>query len=208
MSYPEEQACLVEVLQKFSTPVIVDLGARRGEDTRWMLEAVADRQPWAICVEADIGNFLKLQASGLSATFVYGAIADHEGSCFFWENHDFEWGFGSIYDPVPGKLSVDYHKFIRTGPIPCFTFDTLCDKFHVDQISLICADIHGAEKDMIKHGQRALRRTSYLFVEFFNEPMYYGMATKKELLAMLPGWQVAREFPWNMLLKNQEVQDG
>lgn len=206
MSFPEEKQAIIKILKECDRPCIVELGAQDGEDMEWALQAIADKNPLAIMVEADRFLFEALVKRVPGHLHIYGAIADHDGTCDFWENHAPQtgWGYGSIYSPLPGN-SVDYSFFKKTGPIPCFTFDTICEKHNIGRIDLLRVDIHGAEKDMIRHGQEALKRTRHLFIEFFETPTYSGMATRSELLAMLPGWTVIKQFPWNLLLRNDNA---
>ncbi len=203
MTFPSERQAVTTILTGFTLPTIVELGAHEGEDMEWMLEAVGGKPARAVMIEADHINFMKLVTRGLPGKHYYrhGAIADHDGTCDFWECRDSGGGFGSIYPPLEG-LSVSAAQFKKAGPIPCFTFDRLFDDARLATIDLLWADIHGAEKDMIAFGQKALARTRYMFVECFDTPVYEGMATKAELLAALPGWTVIETFPWNMLLHN------
>ncbi len=203
MSFPEEKEALISIARNCENPTIVELGAQDGEDMEWLLAACQHKNPRAVMVEADQYLFSYLVKRVPGHRHVYGAIADHDGECMFWENHAPQTGcgYGSIYDPLPGN-SVDYSYFKKTGPIPCFTFDTLYRKYEIGRIDILRVDIHGAEKDMIQHGQEALKNTRHLFIEFFDEPTYLGMATRTQLLAMLPGWTVIKQFPWNLLLRN------
>lgn len=213
MTFPEERLAITNLLRLVPDPVcIVELGAHEGEDTAWMLNALAGRNSHAILVEADRVNYEVLLAEGFSAsgtrtTAILGAIAGHNGLCTFWANRDRGGGYGSIYKPIPGQLSVDYSQFHQTLPVSCFTLDSLylgqMRTLGLDHIDLLYVDIHGAEKDMITHGQAALERTRYLFIEATDTPMYEGAATSSELQGMLPGWKLLQVFPWNLLLKNE-----
>lgn len=205
MSFPEEKEATIQVLKDIARPSIVELGSQNGEDMEWILESCAGRQPRAVMVEADHANFMKLVTRRMPGKhlYIHAAIAGYDGECEFWENHDLGWGYGSIYAPLPGN-SVNYDLFKKVGPIPCFTFDSLWRENEIGGIDLLRADIHGAEKDMIQFGQEALKNTRYLFIEAVETPLYEGMATRTELLAMLPNWTVVQQFPWNLLLRNND----
>jgi 2-O-methyltransferase len=219
MTFPEERTAITNLLRTIPGPVcIVELGAHEGEDTAWVLDAIASTQrvPYAVLVEADPVNFKILEHSYSPANcrypceLVYGAIAAHDGTCEFNANRSTGGGYGSIYAPNHSALGVDSTKWEKIESIPCFTFDTLFREQHLDHIDLLWVDIHGAEKDMIQFGQEALQHTRYLFVEAVdwwngNSPvrMYEGAATSSEIQAMLPGWKLLQTFPWNLLLKNE-----
>ncbi len=199
MTYPEEQTAISKILAERDSPCLVELGAQDGSDTEWMIEA--SRRPKVFCIEADPLNFEDLTAKMLPIVAVHGAIADHTGICEFWGSRSSGGGFGSIYRPLDG-LSVPPDEFSGIGPVPCYTFDDFCSRHNIGQIDLLYVDIHGAERDMIDHGRAAISRTRYLFMEVFNRAVYQNMATRDQLLAMLPGWVLMQEFPWNLLLKN------
>jgi FkbM family methyltransferase len=213
MSFPEERAAVTQILKALPDPVcIVELGAQDGGDAAWMLQVLAGRGPRCVLVEADRINFELLPPQGFTDTpegpmvAIYGAIADHTGTCDFWENRDCGGGFSSIYEPNREHLSVDASQWRKVGPIPCFTFDDLYAKLKLSHIDLLYVDIHGAEKDMVTHGQKALKHTKYLFIEAVDYRMYEGAATGEELQAMLPGWKLLETFPWNILLINMEYE--
>jgi hypothetical protein len=57
---------------------------------------------------------------------------------------------------------------------------------------------------MIAGATWALANTRYLLTECDRIEMYNGQATRDELLALLPGWQLIEEWPANanLLLRN------
>jgi FkbM family methyltransferase len=199
MTFPEEHAAICKILWERDSPCVVELGAHDGSDTEWML--AASKHPNIFAIEADLINFHSLISKMLPILAVYGAIAGHSGICDFWGSRSSGGGYGSIYRPMNG-LSVPADEFTGIGPVPCYTFDDFCNNHAIGQIDLLYVDIHGAERDMIEHGRAAIGRTRYLFMEVFNYSAYQNMATRDQLLAMLPGWTLMQEFPWNVLLKN------
>jgi len=220
MTFPEERAAITEILERTGNSVcLVDLGAHLGEDTAWMLEVLKDHKDvQAVMIEADRLNFNLLvqeyfpnvsdeerqQTCLISRSIIAGhfAIADRNGSCDFYSCTASGGGFGSVYRPIPDKIAVSVDDFRLVRNIPCIKLDTLFDLCVLESIDLLWVDIHGAEKDMIAHGQKALSRTKYMMIEAVAESMYEGAAMKSELIEMLPGWTVLKEFPWNLLLKN------
>jgi FkbM family methyltransferase len=221
MSYPEEKAAIQEILKTFEHPVIVDLGAHQGTDEEWMLESC--KPETLVMVEADEKNFRVLANKFFPDKEVFGfasgpsvldggkvilsrnAIAPYDGLCDFYSSEAEGGGYGSIYRPI-GGLNAPVESFTHNvRNTVSMKFDTLFDALQLDHIDLLWVDIHGAEKDMIAHGQKALAKTGYLFIEFFNDRKYEGMATGEELKAMLPEWELMQTFPWNMLLRNKNT---
>ena len=188
--------------------MIVDLGAYNGSDTQWMIDA--SRNPRVIAVEADPDNFCTLAALRLNATIIYGAIADHTGTCDFWACYTGRGrGSGSIRPPS-GHLDLngtdwDFRKLDES--IPCYSLDDIFREQGLDHIDLLWVDIQGAERDMIAGGQNALKHSRYLFIESeYEKELYAGQAMRPELLALLPGWTVSHTFDFNLLLRNDAYQ--
>lgn len=204
MTFPDERAILEGILKRARGTHVVELGAHDGEDTAWMTQVNQNLR--FLCVEADPVNYAVLVGRNLPAAIpVHGAIYDHDGTCEFWQSRSNGGGFGSIYQPFD-SCGVSARDFTKIGPIPCYTMDSLCEQYRVQEIELLYVDIHGAEKDMIAHGRKALSKTRYLFMEVFGHEAYAGMVRRDALLSMLPHWKTIHEFPWNVLLENEEMK--
>jgi FkbM family methyltransferase len=216
MSFPEEQAAIKEILKQFEHPTIVDLGAHQGTDEEWMLQ-VCEPERIMMC-EPDPDNFKVLcekffpgqdvpfVAYNEKFTVARNCIGPHDGFTDFYASASCGGGFGSMYKPI-GGLSVPVDEFHKIQSVICMKFDTFMEVTppHPEHIDLLWVDIHGAEKDMIAHGQKALSKTRFMFIEYFDNRLYEGMATGSELKAMLPGWELIKTFPWNMLLRNKNT---
>ena len=70
------------------------------------------------------------------------------------------------------------------------------------KIDLLWCDIQGAENLMIAGGQKALQHTRYLVMEAGTVELYEGESLRPELISMLPGWKVLREFEDNVVMQN------
>ncbi len=206
MSSDNEMLAVGAVLRDCKDPVIVDLGSYQGEDANWMASYVRDRQSEIIMVEADKENFATVAnvAGHIGATAIWGAISDHTGMCDFWACYTSDGrGSGSIRKPTGHLREKPWYDFRLLGEkIPCYDLDTIFAKAGLDHIDVLWVDIQGAERDMIKGGQAALKRTRYLFIESEERELYDGQALRPELLAMLPGWTVTHVFDFNLFLRN------
>jgi hypothetical protein len=67
--------------------------------------------------------------------------------------------------------------------------------------------VQGSEREVIAGGAEALSHTHYLFMEAEMRELYEGMALKPELLEMLPGWRVLRDFGYNVLMENKNFTE-
>jgi FkbM family methyltransferase len=213
MSTPAERAAISAILKKIPAPAtIMDLGAYQGEDSAWMITACSyPPAPRCIMVEADKRNFDVLKQNftafwGVRAVMHHAAIADHTGTCeiYLCDNREGpENGSSSIRKPTGHLHHFPRFEFKRTETINCYTLDDLFEREELDHIDVLWADLQGAENQLIAGGQRALAKTKWLFIEAEEVEMYEGQSVRPDLLAMLPGWTVAQEFDYNLLLRNE-----
>ena len=73
----------------------------------------------------------------------------------------------------------------------------------MEDIDFIWADVQGAEGDMIRGGQRALAKTRFLYTEYCNRELYEGQLSLRQMLGLLPEFEVVRRFPNDVLLENR-----
>ena len=109
---------------------------------------------------------------------------------------------GSLRAP---KLHLDrfpWCKFVRTASVEVRTLDTWSRKHAPGMIDFIWADVQGAEADLVRGGPETLARTRFLFTEYCNVEMYEGQPSLQAILGMLPGFEVVRRFPDDVLLRN------
>lgn len=109
---------------------------------------------------------------------------------------------GSLRAPKKHVQKFPWCKFVRVVKVPVSTLDSWTEMNGIDQIDLIWADMQGAEGDLATSGSTALMRTRYLFCEYSNEELYEGEPTLEALLDMMPGFEVLRRFPFDVLLRN------
>jgi hypothetical protein len=58
---------------------------------------------------------------------------------------------------------------------------------------------------MIAGGRETLKRTRFMMIEAEPEvELYEGQALKPELIAMLPEWEIVKDFGYNLLMANRE----
>lgn len=206
MATTQEQAAVVTAMLAIENPVIVELGAYRGEEYQWLRALNPARY---IAVEADPQNVPWLQnAIGEHAQVVHCAIADHSNGVELHQCHNDASqaaGSSSIRKPTGHLHYFPWCGFREPMRVPSLRLDDLWKLYGLGFIDLIWCDIQGAERDMIAGGHVALGRTRYLMIEAEEVEMYDGQATKPELLAMLPDWEVIGDFGYNLLLKNRKL---
>lgn len=112
-------------------------------------------------------------------------------------------GSSSLLKPTGVTTVWPRMKFDSTTKVWCFTYDELFDNAGVDIVDFIWADIQGAEINLIRGGQKALKKTRYLYAEYSNGGLYQGDASLDKLLDALPeGWEIAEDFKGDVLFGN------
>lgn len=206
MSSEPEINAVTNILKGCDNPCIVDLGSYDGSDAWWMAQAVAGKPRKMIMVEADKENYARVEqvAKTIGATSIFGAISDHTGESEFWACYTGEGrGSGSIQKPTGHLIEKPWYDFrLLDSKIPCYSLDDIFAKEGLGHIDLLWVDIQGAEANMIRGGQNALRLTRYLFIEAEKRILYDGQVIQADLLKMLPGWTVIGDFDFNLLLRN------
>jgi FkbM family methyltransferase len=67
-------------------------------------------------------------------------------------------------------------------------------------------DVQGAEGLVLQGGQETLKRICYWFCECDPRPNYQGQANLDELVALLPGFELVKEYPgYNFLFRNLSI---
>ena len=183
--------------------VFLEFGANKGEDTRWLAELPGVTMH---AVEADPRNHPKVPSN---VTLHKLAIAAHDGTCpliLSKERHGREWTLSSsIRKPKNHLTLMPEITFGDAVEVPCTTLDTFAEKNGIGAVSLIWADIQGAERDLVEGGQETLARTRYFYTECVDWEEYEGQVTLEELLAMLPRWSVVHRWEYDVLLKNEAM---
>lgn len=194
---------VAEIVSSVTNPVILELGAQHGSDTRW-LRGLCRGPTTYVAVEPDERHVQNLrQVQGISLALV--AIADHVGRIpFHLAEHPTELpASSSIRRPTGHLRASPLVTFPRSVSVPCETLDSLARWFGLRHVDLIWADIQGAEKDMVLGGRETLARTDWLFVESYEEEMYEGQAVRSEFLAMLSDWEVIQSEHEDILLRRK-----
>jgi len=211
MSNIEEQSAIRELLTGIDGPIIVELGAHVGEEYGWLSALKPSKY---IMVEPDHKNFcsmlLQLPLPCPEGTWLLeAAISSHDGIGTFYESVNTQAhnrASGSTRKPTGHLKYFPEVTFSTPATIRHKKLDTLAVERDITHIDLLWVDIQGAERDMITGGRETLARTRYMMIEA--EPdveMYEGQALKPELIAMLPGWEVVRDFGYNLLMRNENL---
>jgi FkbM family methyltransferase len=109
---------------------------------------------------------------------------------------------GSLRVPKAHRERHPWCKFTRTISVEVRTLDAWSRKHAPGQVDFIWADVQGAEGDLVRGGAETLARTRWFYCEYSDEELYEGEPTLAALLDLLPGFQVVRCYPHDVLLRN------
>lgn len=211
MDAAEEKAVkrILEAIPEY--PVIVELGAYRGEDgERFETMLRKGEQLMHVMVEPDPVNIAfialnKRRPLGPYRRLIRGAVAATSGSRRFHfskDSRDGSRGSGSICNPTGHLQHFPTIEFDGTTEVDCLTLDQIYASNRLQKIDLLWVDIQGAEKEMIAGGQMALAHTHFCFMEAEEIELYEGQALKPQLMELMAGWRLVQDFGFNVLLEN------
>lgn len=198
------------ILQK-RDPFIIEVGCNDGETTCLFLDEMSGAT--IACFEPDprpLDRFLL--RNDPRVTLFRCAISDRNGKATFHQSggevpHSrapcrADWDYsGSLHVPT-GHLERDkVVTFPTTIEVETRRLDDVPLGWPV--IDLVFADIQGAEARLILGGQETLRRTRWLYIEFYDVEQYERQPDLKALLAFLPDWNLAALFNDNALFRNR-----
>jgi len=87
------------------------------------------------------------------------------------------------------------------------TLDEALADYALGIVDLLWADLQGAEARMILGGQQTLAKTRYLFLEYYDTPLYDRQADLKGLVSFLPDFDLLGIYGENAFFKNQLLAD-
>jgi FkbM family methyltransferase len=196
-------------------PVILDIGANDGSHTLEFLRLFERSRVYAFEPDPRALESFRARVNSPRAKLYDLAISDADGTTEFhtsgglpspelseWRPRGWDLS-GSIRRP---KEHLEQHPWCTFGePIPVRTMrlDTWCREEGVTRIDLIWADVQGAEENLINGAREALRRTRYFYTEYSDRELYEGQIGLREIMNLLPDFEVLRRFANDVLLKNR-----
>jgi len=198
-------------------PFIIEIGAADGQTTEQFLEAMPraritcfepDPRPLAVLQRKFPEGHPQVGTHGIALSNEAAITSFHQsGGCIPHSTEPCreDWYLsGSIQKPT-GHLARDpWVKFPSTIRIATVTLDWYLSELPdgVD-IDLCWMDVQGAEARVILGGQNTLRRTRWLYTEFYDEPQYERQPDLKGILSFLPDFDLVAVYADNALLRNR-----
>jgi len=179
-------------------PLILEIGAHHGEDSRAFLDAFPNCRLHAF--EADPRCLLKLRrALGHDRRCkIHACAVAHTSGFMPWyqsggtpDGNRLDWDYSSSLLRPSGHLSVyPWCTFERKIEVQVVALD----KLMFGDVDFIWMDVQGAEHLVFQGAINTLQRTRYLYTEYYDRPMYEGQKNLEEIRQMLPNFDVVALF--------------
>lgn len=178
----------------------IELGSHQGGDTAWLSELPG------VTLHAFEPDPRNHQPSRANVTVHRAAVGAQDGCGKLILSRDGwgkPWTYSSSIRRPANHLTRFPVSFEGEVDVQVITLDSFFDEQSLERVDFIWADVQGAEGDVIRGGQRALRRTRYLYTEYSDDELFEGQATLTEILALLPEFRVLELWPDDVLLANR-----
>ena len=205
---------IIKQLLKKEDPLILELGAHAGEDTREFIREFKNLKIY--CFEPDprcIKKF-KSRLKDSRCVLVEAAISNTDGVT--WLNMSSgrpprrvynlfrklglrklyealakdDWDYSSSIKPATsGPKDYPWLNFKEKAEVKTIKLDSWINDNNIQQVDFIWSDIQGAEKDMLEGAVKALKVCKYYYTEYGELSSYQGALTREETIVLLEAQQ-------------------
>jgi len=205
-----------EAISTSTKPIVYEFGACDGYHTNELLNILRSvSKPFVYHAFEPVESLIPTiqnccrNHTGLYALHQCAVGAKQESGKKLYQSSGQYYGSSSLRKP---KKVYEFWKDMTFEETTCevTTFDAhtqavgLADSI----IDFVWSDIPGAEIDLIKGGLETFQRVRYFFTEFNNHELYEGqMSKQKELLKLLPDFEIIEEFYEVQADGSKELQD-
>jgi 2-O-methyltransferase len=117
-----------------------------------------------------------------------------------------EWDLsGSLCKPKEHLKDNPWCTFDKTVTVDSVRLDTWSNQVGRGLIDLIWADVRGAEGMLIEGARETLSRTRFFHTEYHNREVYEGQPGLRQILALLPDFEVLADYGSDVLLVNKKL---
>lgn len=193
-----------DLLKDVDKPIIIEVGAHKGEDTVHLAEIPKST---VYAFECDPRNFLSHLP--VNAQPIYKAVSNQNGLQDFWlsERPGAQWTCSSsLLEPKEHLREHPSIRFNKRVQVKTITLDTFCGENEIDRIDFLWMDVQGAEHLVFEGGKNILTKTKYIYTEYANNEQFHTQKSLDELLLILgDGWEVVNKWDYDVLLKNNNA---
>jgi FkbM family methyltransferase len=189
-------------------PIIFEIGCADGKDTQEFINTLKDIEFHMYCFEPEPRNaqIFRRTISDSRVHFYEIALGDSTRSNvpFYQSNTEYS---SSLLKPTE-HLNKEWPQitFDNMLSVTQTSLDDFVASNSIPLIDFIWADVQGAEHLLISGAQKTLtNKVKYFYTEYSDIPYYAGQHTLSQLLAMLPGYTVLKDYGSDVLLVNTKV---
>jgi 2-O-methyltransferase len=207
---------LEDAVRNVSHPIIVEIGAARGEDTETIVRKIFDNDPESIleyyAFEPDPRNIAVLKRSPVidCIHLIEAAVGETNHRALFNQSSgknprsDCEHTLsGSLKKPVEHLQAHPWCTFERHTEVRVIALNDFYDLYSLPHIDFIWCDVQGAEDLVLAGGDRALTNTHFFYTEYYENEMYEGQINVQTIHDRLPGrWRIVDRWPHDILFEN------
>lgn len=194
-------------LRRTDSPNILEIGAHTGEDTRRFRQMFPKATIWAL--EPDPRNIKRNEVEEINKVcnfFPYALGATNGTANFHLSNREADnWsGSSSLKAPKEHLKHFPTISFNETVKVPIYTLDVFCDEQKIEHLDFAWLDCQGAENEILKGGQKILKKTRGVYCEVYDEEMYEGQPKLSDLMATLgDNWSIVEKYPSEVFVVNR-----
>lgn len=196
-------------------PVILECGADHGSTTLRFLKDYP--KAYLFCFEPDprnAANFRKaIVAYNDRCTLYEVAVTDEDGFIQLHQSYGRSKKFpnrdhtysSTIKDPKPQIKIHSWLKYKEPIQVKAMRLDTWLEGTGIPLIDFMWVDVEGAEKELILGATEVLKRLRYLYIEYNDFRNYGGRITSKDIMGLLPQYELVQKWKNDMLLHNRRA---
>lgn len=207
-------------IQDSQQPVIVEIGAARGEDTIRIIDRISALKPGCsyeyYAFEPDPRNIAEIKTSKANP-FIHlmpMAVGDANKRTTFHQSGGTnpQFGYehtlsGSLKQPVQHLQAHPWCKFEKEINVRMVTLDSFYEFASLSHIDFIWCDVQGAEDLVLEGGAFALSNTRYFYTEYYQSEMYRGQIPAEEIHRRLGNnWRIIQRWPYDILFENDRTE--
>lgn len=203
-------------------PIVIEVGSNAGEDTEKFLKCFPRAEIYCFEPDPRAAKKWRERICDRRATLHEIAISNASGPITFHQSgglppgysaSDFPDGWdlsGSIVAPKNHTVIHPWSSFEQTITVPARPLDDVMENRLAGEknpfpVTLLWADVQGAERQLIDGAKNTLLRTRYFYTEFSNDELYEGQISLRELLSILPNFRIETVWTTDVLLVNRKA---
>lgn len=206
-----DQKKIKELLNK-EDPVILEIGAHKGVDTKRFLEEFEKISIYCFEPDPRCIKVFKNNINDKRCALIEAAVSNKDGNTIlhmssgynpgrlsrFYNliktlhleniliNEEEEWDFSSsIKKSISNSKKYPWLTFNKEVIVKTIMLDTWVKENNISYIDFIWADVQGSEKDMIEGAANTLKIVKYLFTEYGEKDTYPEALSREETITQL-----------------------